>query len=562
MSGKTCKALILFVVPFILYIVLLPVMPLMEPDEGRYSAISSYMNKSGDYVTPRLKETVYIEKPPLAYWATALSFKIFGENEFSSRLFAGLCAWGCILLVYAMGNFIYKDKTGLFAAAVLSTSLFHFAIGRINILDMPVAFFLSMAIWSGYRYFIGKGKGWLYLFYGSSALAFLTKGLIGIVFPAAIIIIWLLFSKRWREVFKLFSPIGVSIYLAISLPWIILVQKANPDFLRFFFVQEHFQRYTKTIHQHYEPFYFYIPFLFLGTLPWCAFIFRALRTNMQSGAAMWFKKFSSCFGKEETVFLLSWAGFITLFFSFSSSKLIPYIAPVFLPLSLFMGRLFSTSDGSINNGDMKKRLFNWEILPVIFQSMLFIGVLMAAPFMDIEGRSMIFWWPWVITPIVMQILMILLPNCVNKQRGVNWFMTVYIISTFFFAAMIFPAAHFLTPYKSAYALAEAVKKYVPADNELYQYNMSLYGLDFYGKIRTPVVNDIGEVSYGAKFLPIAEKEHFFLNSQEFITLCKEREIYCATKREDNVAGLKKVVPSVTVLWNNKRYYLLRLGNRQ
>ncbi|MDZ4247384.1 MAG: glycosyltransferase family 39 protein, partial [Dehalococcoidia bacterium] len=101
MTGLTGKLLILFIMPLFLYVGLLPVMPLMEPDEGRYSAIPSSMNKSGDYITPRLKEAVYIEKPPLAYWATALSFKIFGENEFSSRLFAGLCAWGCILLVYS-----------------------------------------------------------------------------------------------------------------------------------------------------------------------------------------------------------------------------------------------------------------------------------------------------------------------------------------------------------------------------------------------------------------------------------------------------------------------------
>src|SRR5512139_1412498 len=104
------KITLFFIIPFVIYISLLTVMPLMEPDEARYSAIPSAMNYTGDYVTPHLKGTVYLEKPPLCYWATALFFKIFGENEFSARLFSALCAWGCILLVYAIGTFYHDAK--------------------------------------------------------------------------------------------------------------------------------------------------------------------------------------------------------------------------------------------------------------------------------------------------------------------------------------------------------------------------------------------------------------------------------------------------------------------
>jgi 4-amino-4-deoxy-L-arabinose transferase-like glycosyltransferase len=185
MQNKALKIIILFLIPLLLYVVSLPFSPLMEPDEGRYSAIPSAMNATGDYVTPRLKQAVYFEKPPLAYWATAIAFRIFGENEFSSRLFAALCAWGCIILTYRMGLFFHDTQTGLYAGAILTTFLYHAAIGRINILDMPLAFFVCVAIWSGFRYFASTEaiKIRLYLFYIFSALAFLTKGLIGIVFP-------------------------------------------------------------------------------------------------------------------------------------------------------------------------------------------------------------------------------------------------------------------------------------------------------------------------------------------------------------------------------------------
>ena len=84
------KRYVLLLIPFILYIGLLGIMPQMEPDEARYSLIPSAMNQSGNYVTPHIKNVVYLEKPPLVYWATAMSFKVFGENDFSARLFTAL----------------------------------------------------------------------------------------------------------------------------------------------------------------------------------------------------------------------------------------------------------------------------------------------------------------------------------------------------------------------------------------------------------------------------------------------------------------------------------------
>jgi 4-amino-4-deoxy-L-arabinose transferase-like glycosyltransferase len=263
------KIFFLFIIPLFLYISLLPVMPLIEPDEARYSDIASLMNRTGDYVTPHLNHVVYLEKPPLCYWATALLFKIFGENEFSSRLFVALCAWGCILLVYRIGVFFHDEKTGLYSAGVLSTFLYHSILGKINILDMPLTFFVCLATWAGYRYFAGEcqKKGWLYLLYAGSASAFLTKGLIGIVFPFAITVLWLLISKRWRHILRLFSPVGMILFLLISCPWIILVQKANKDFLWFLFIQEHFLRYTTKLHHRSHTILLYVPVVLFGTLP-------------------------------------------------------------------------------------------------------------------------------------------------------------------------------------------------------------------------------------------------------------------------------------------------------
>ena len=127
--------------------------------------------------------------------------------------------------------------------------------------------------------------------------------------------------------------------------------------------------------------------------------------------------------------------------------------------------------------------------------------------------------------------------------------------------MVFPLSQLLSPNKSAYAIVDAIKKYVPPGREVYQFDMLLYGIDFYGKMRTPVVDDIGEVRYGSEFLPPSEKSHYFLTSAEFFRLCREGgQIYCATKGRENLDRLRKELPGLTVLWGNGYYYLVSKGN--
>ncbi|MHB8769765.1 MAG: glycosyltransferase family 39 protein [Syntrophales bacterium] len=553
MQRTVLKILILVVIPLIVYIVPLPLTPLMEPDEGRYSAIPSEMNATGDYVTPRLKGVVYFEKPPLAYWATALLFKLFGENEFSARLFAALCAWGCILLTYRMGVFFHDERTGLFAAAVLTTFLYHAAIGRINILDMPLAYLVCLAVWAGFRYVVSAPKQpvWLYLMYLFSALAFLAKGLIGVVFPFGIVAVWMFASRRWRGVLALISPVGVLLFAAAALPWLILVQQANPDFFRFFFIQEHLLRYATKMHDRYQPVYFYVPIILAGTLPWCAFLPQALR-----GISL--RAVPGLFGSDEKRLLWAWFGVVTVFFSLSSSKLIPYIAPVFLPLALLFGHIFRTSaDLSEPSGGAIAGPLRYRITAIL-QSLLFVAVLIAPLFLPGHRVEPQAWLPWIAVPILLMILLLTLPERLRGRVRGGWFMAIHCLFALFILSVTFPVAAYLAPYKSAYPLSKAIAAYVPAKETLYQYGMSLYGIDFYTGRRTPIVDDIGEITYGSKQLPREERERYFLYSDSFFPLIRQQAtLYCATER-DKLERLKKEVPGLTVLWHNSFFYLLKL----
>jgi 4-amino-4-deoxy-L-arabinose transferase-like glycosyltransferase len=553
MRDRTIKIVVLFLLPLLLYVIPLPFIPLMEPDEGRYSAIPSAMNATGDYVTPRLKAAVYFEKPPLVYWATAIFFRIFGENAFSSRLFAALCAWGCILLVYRMGLFFHDTRTGLYAAAVLTTFLYHISIGRINILDMPLAFFVCMAIWSGFRFFAAaeKKKGWLYLLYLFSALAFLAKGLIGVVFPFGVVTIWLLTSGRWRELFGLFSAVGILIFSAVSLPWLILVQRENPDFFRFFFIQEHLLRYATRMHDRYQPLYFYLPIILAGTLPWCAFLPEAIRG---------FKMRDNFFGRDGNRFLLTWFGLIFVFFSISSSKLIPYIAPVFIPLALGFGYLFRCYEERIAQGEIETSIPLRYRLTGILQAVLFMAVLVAPVFLLKHPVAWKSWWPWIILPIFIQGLIIYLPDRIRRKTGRGWFATIYLLFALFLVSLTLPVAQYLTPYKSAYLISQAIRNHLPADAMLYQYGMSLYGIDFYTGRRTPIVDDIGEVRYGSEQLPVAERERYFMTYDSFSRLIQKTDgVYCATENDEKLERLKKEVPALRILWHNNEYALVQLN---
>jgi len=543
---------ILLAIPFFLYIALLPAMPLMEPDEGRYSLIPQEMNTTGDYVTPRLKGVHYFEKPALDYWATALALRVFGDNAFASRLFAGLCAWGCILLAYHMGRKLYGPQSGVYAAAFLSTCLFHFALGRVHVLDMPLAFFVGLATWSGYRHCTAltarARKRWLYLLYLGSALAFLTKGLIGIVFPFGILSAWLMFERRWRDILGLVSPVGILILLAVAGPWLYLVQRANPDFLRFFFVQEHLLRYTTTMHNRYQPFYYFIPLVFAGLIPWLGFlpeVISGLRPRLRGLLA-----------GPEILFLTLWAGLILLFFSASSSKLIPYIAPVFIPLAVMGGNLCRIYDESAPERPAR------DLVPTLgigLQAAAIIALVLSPVFMPRHQTVLIRIWPWLIFLVGAQLLLTFLPHQIRIRSGRGWFASIYLLSTLFLAGAAYPAGILITPHRSAYPIVEAMDHFLPRGAVLYQFKMCAYGIDFYTGKRTPVVDDFGELRYGIGKLAPREKSRYFLTSREFIDLHQAgREFYCVTDHPRKRAWLEHKAPGTRLLWTNGTFSLLHL----
>lgn len=308
------RVILLLIVLALAWFGTLGIRPLYKADESRYGEISREMVASGDWVTPRLNGFRYFEKPPLQYWASAAFFSILGEKDWVARLWTALAGFAGVALVLYAGNRLWGAPAGAYAAAVLAGSPLYVLLGQVNTLDMGVSVFLAAAL---VAFLLGRMLG----FWAACALAVLSKGLIGIVLPGAAILVFLLVKRDWQRIGRMRPIAGPALFLAITAPWFVAASRANPEFLHFFFVQEHFQRFTSEMHQRVEPFWYFVPVLLAGLGPWLLPFLRSLRPK-----------------DDATLFLVIWTGVVLVFFSASGSKLAPYILPIFPAAALLTGR--------------------------------------------------------------------------------------------------------------------------------------------------------------------------------------------------------------------------------
>lgn len=296
-----------------------------EPDEARYAEIPREMLATGDFVTPRLNGVPYLEKPPLLSWCTAAAFSIFGETPWAARLTARLAGAGTVGVLVGGIASIWGPELALAAGILYLVSPLGFVLSRLNVTDGLLTFFFVATLFSARETLLRReaarsSAAWSALAGASAAGAFLTKGLIAIVLPAGILLLWCLASKRTRLLTcLLFAPAPI-VFLALVVPWLALVERRNPGFLNFFFIHEHFERFaTKEAHRAGPPYYFVGIFL-AGFLPGLPFFFAAL-----PGRPLWRRLRED----SETLFFLAWFCVVFLFFSLSSSKLPPYLLPAF-----------------------------------------------------------------------------------------------------------------------------------------------------------------------------------------------------------------------------------------
>lgn len=318
---------------------------LVPSDEGRYAEIAREMFVSGDWVTIRYNGLKYFEKPPLHLWMTVLAYHAFGIGEWQARLWGAVSGLAGLLMTMVASWRWYGPRVAVLAGLVLLASPAWNLSAHFNSLDISVggalACVLAAVMLAQHPASSAPARrGWMVTAWVAMGVAVLTKGLIGVVLPGLVLVVYTLAARDlglWRQ---LHAVPGALAFLAITAPWFVLVARRNPEFNAYFFIHEHWTRYTSTVHDRTGPIWYYVPLLLAGFLPWlglAAGMGRHIR-----GEARATKPGSATL--RPAMLLATWAAAIVVFFSLSGSKLPGYVVPVFPALALLAAPVLDKLD--------------------------------------------------------------------------------------------------------------------------------------------------------------------------------------------------------------------------
>jgi 4-amino-4-deoxy-L-arabinose transferase-like glycosyltransferase len=300
----------------------------------------SYHCIAGGTVTPILYGQPWLEKPALYYWRAMSFFKEFGVSDWSARLPSSSATFALIILIFLhMRRF---RPGGHLDAALITAScvgIVSFARGASTDMQLAAPFCIGMLGWYAW-YETGK-KFWLFDLYFFGAVATLAKGPVAPFLALFIILLFVGLRREWAALRRTIWVPGILLYLIIVLPWYIAVQKKNPTFYRLFFLEHNLERFATNRYQHHQPIWYYGAVVLLALMPWTVIALRALIDSVQISIAEWKVRHNpqrylghSRAGDAFPEFLVLWALFPILFFSFSGSKLPGYVLPSIPPLTI------------------------------------------------------------------------------------------------------------------------------------------------------------------------------------------------------------------------------------
>jgi 4-amino-4-deoxy-L-arabinose transferase-like glycosyltransferase len=291
---------------------------LIGADEPRYAQVAREMLMRHDWVTPTLGGQVWLEKPPLYYWQAMIAYRLFGVSDWVARLPSALDGF---LLVVAVYWFLRRFRPGLEldGALMVATSAGIVGYARAASMDMALATAFAIAMLAWFAWLESRSRTCLAVFYAGLALGLLAKGPVA-PFLAALLVALFTVSQKSIEIVKrtLWLP-GIALFCVIGLPWYIAVQLRNPQFFRVFVLEHNLARFGTNLYHHPEPFWYYIPVTLLGWMPWSVFVIAALIWSVRC--------MRSQASDRLNIFLLIWIAVVTVFFSFSQSKLPGYVLP-------------------------------------------------------------------------------------------------------------------------------------------------------------------------------------------------------------------------------------------
>jgi 4-amino-4-deoxy-L-arabinose transferase-like glycosyltransferase len=502
--------------------------PLFETDEGRYAEIPREMLVSGNWVTPRLDGLRYFEKPPLQYWMTAATYAVFGVHDWTARLWTAIAGFITVLFAGLAATKLYGERAGLLSAAILAGSFYFAYLSHFNTLDSVLCMAMSINL---FGFLLAQRAsphsraelGWMLVSWAGAALAVLDKGLIGILLPGAVLVLYMLLKRDAGMLRRLHILPGLALFLAMVLPWFIAVSVQNADFLWEFFMVQQFLRFLTPAQNRSGPGWYFLPLLLLAILPW---VVASVRAFFARG-----KRLIRRETFNPAVLLWLWAVFIFIFFSISDSKLPSYILPIIPAIAVLIGCEL----------DRLRRLpLTAAAISILLGALVVVLAYEAPAWGLVKGSyAALFagFTPWAVAAGALVMVATAVAIALRRQAmpAIVIIAVAWLIAT---RLLMFGSATFIGPSYTTRQLVAEVARYNHPDSPVYSVAGYQQTLPFYLRRNVTIVKYQGELKFGIEHARAPLTDRYIPNMRAFAARWRREPDALAFVPRQHLANVK------------------------
>jgi len=519
---------ILLVLAYVLLMFGNSIVSLTHPDEVFYIQSAKEMVAHKSWLTPMIFDGLHFEKPFLSFTLFALAIKWFGLTSFAGRFWPSIFGIIGVGVVYWIAWTLFRRKRLAFLSGViLSSSFIYLALSRAVLTDMIFSIFVTISI--GFfclAYYNRKYKSQGIILCGVvSAIAVLTKGLLGILFPAAVIIIFLVYKKDGAFLKCRATAWGALLFLVVALPWhILMYQRHGTWFLEEYFWNVHWRRILAAEHRRLDNWYFYIMLMFVGVMPWFLFWIPAGRSIFMQFR----KKMAS---RDKLFFLLAWIVSVYIFTQPAHSKLASYIFPVFPAIAIILAYALNEAlEQAKNGGNPRLVRLCADMMSVALIGVAIGGIIAGRKYANIVLDMRPVYWAAVIVLCISFAIFVF-----NRRKMYVRMIFSYLSITLTLLGVLFFSRPFIEPWVSCKAICDAFKQMDQSKTPVLASKFYVRGVRYYTDRPMAVIDINGKGFWSPHPIP-------FLNTDPMVVdFLNERPVTWAILKEGNVQDLDRIL---------------------
>ncbi len=479
------------------------IVSLTHPDEVFYTQTAKEMVAHKSWLTPLIFDAPQFEKPILFYWLLALAVKWFGASPFVARFWPAFFGILGALVTYWITFMLFERKrTSFWASLILMSSFIYLALSRAVLTDMVFSIWVVISLgffYWGYRYREHKKEG-IILSLIFSAIAVLTKGVLGITFPWLIIFLFLWYKKDFIFLKDKAAIIGILLFLAIALPWhILMYSRYGQFFLDEYFKNVHIRRIFEAEHARCDTWFFYPLTMAMGMFPWSFFIFPAI-----VGACQHYRR--RTIQRDPNVFLFIWILGIFICVQPAHSKLASYIFPVFPAMAILLAFYLDQSLEKISQGIKIKTIQVWGYcLPFIFIGLAAASLVASGIYTDYAvNKTPVYIFCFLMILLTVMILIFIRGKKYTALTFAPMGVTVSLLITLFFAK------GYIEPWVSCQGIIQEFKKIDSSKGIVLSSKFYARAVRYYTDREVAVMDINGKGFFSPHPIPFLNADHLLL----------------------------------------------------